>query len=258
MARGLARLLPCTVNQLAEFFGVSQSTIYNWQSQYPEFLEAIKEGRTSSDVNVVERLFENATGYSYTTQKAIKVKEVFYSETGRKIREAERVQVVDVEEFVPPQTVAQIFWLKNRVPEHFREKLHPAQDDPDTADLDAVERRQAEMAKAVDRVLCFSLNGHGHGPNGHAEPRHLTNSHVRRRTNGPYGDSGKLIATCDARLLRRRGNRLTFALPCQRCPRSPMSPSIGVLITRHRGPWRRSASEHMDVTKMSDCRSCGA
>ena len=53
----------------------------------------------------------------------MKVKTVDYDpETGKKIREAEKWVAVEEEVHIPPQVTAQIFWLKNRKPDQWREK----------------------------------------------------------------------------------------------------------------------------------------
>ena len=47
-----------TTEQIAAFFGVCPATIYNWKAQFPEFLEAIREGKLPADCLVAEKLFE--------------------------------------------------------------------------------------------------------------------------------------------------------------------------------------------------------
>ena len=53
--------------------------------------------------------------------KPIKVKEVLY-ENGKRISEKEHIEYADEEIYIPPDTTAQIFWLKNRKPEEWRDK----------------------------------------------------------------------------------------------------------------------------------------
>lgn len=57
-------------------------------------------------------------------KKPIKVRKVEYNdETGKKIREVEEIVETVEEVHVPADTTAQIFWLKNRKPEAWRDKV---------------------------------------------------------------------------------------------------------------------------------------
>jgi hypothetical protein len=50
-----------TTEQIAAFFGVCPATIYNWKAQFPEFLEAIREGKLPADCLVAEKNIPNST-----------------------------------------------------------------------------------------------------------------------------------------------------------------------------------------------------
>ena len=55
-------------------------------------------------------------------KKTFKVKEVLYSDSGKRLKETEKlVEGVD-EVYITPDTTAQIFWLKNRKPNTWRDK----------------------------------------------------------------------------------------------------------------------------------------
>jgi hypothetical protein len=115
LVRRLALLgLANTTRQLAVFFGVSERTIYYWKSQFPEFLQAIREGQLPADALVAERMFERACGYEWIEEQAFKVKETFYSESGKKLKEREDVKVIEVIKRLPPDPTAGKFWLTNR------------------------------------------------------------------------------------------------------------------------------------------------
>lgn len=101
-------LLGFTDKQLADFFGVNESTINRWKHKYPEFCMSIKRGKVIADAQVVESLYNRATG--------IEVTEVEVRDDGKK--KVKRV----IKKFIPPDTTAQIFWLKNRQPELWRDK----------------------------------------------------------------------------------------------------------------------------------------
>ena len=75
--RRLARLgLPCTTEQLATFFDVSERTIERWSARFPQFCQSIKEGQLHTDCLVAEKLFERAVGVEFVEQQVLKVKRV--------------------------------------------------------------------------------------------------------------------------------------------------------------------------------------
>ena len=97
-----------TVRDLAEFFGVSERTIYRWQISHPAFGQALKLGRFDADERVERSLYHKATGYSFESEK------VFQYEG--------QIMRTPTLEHVPPDTTAAIFWLKNRRPDDWRDK----------------------------------------------------------------------------------------------------------------------------------------
>ena len=51
--------------QLADLFGVNESTITRWKQASPELMHALKEGKAIADARVVRSLYERATGYEH-------------------------------------------------------------------------------------------------------------------------------------------------------------------------------------------------
>ncbi|SRR6266487_2271400 len=101
-------LLGATDDDLARHFEVSVDTITEWKKVHPEFSASIKEGKDEADSNVGRRLYERAMGFEHDSEE-IKV-------VGGKV---ERVKVRKI---YPPDTVAAIFWLKNRQKLNWRDK----------------------------------------------------------------------------------------------------------------------------------------
>lgn len=97
-----------TDEQLARKMGISCGTLYAWKNKFPEISEALKKGKEVVDVEVENALLKRALGYEYTETM------VEHSPDGVKRRETVK--------FIPPDVTAQIFWLKNRKPETWREK----------------------------------------------------------------------------------------------------------------------------------------
>jgi hypothetical protein len=100
--------LGATDIEIADFFEVSDRTVYRWQLQFPEFCQALKAGKEAADDRVERSLYHKATGYSFESEK-------IFQHQGEVIRAKTR-------EHVPPDTVSMIFWLKNRRPEQWRDK----------------------------------------------------------------------------------------------------------------------------------------
>lgn len=107
--------------QIMAKLGISKPTFYEYQKKYPNFLNAIKRGKEIVDVEVENALLQKALGFKETIKKGIKVKEVLYTD-GKRTSEKEHIEYVDEEVFIPPDTTAQIFWLKNRKPKEWRDK----------------------------------------------------------------------------------------------------------------------------------------
>lgn len=92
--------------QLAHNIGISTCTLYEWKRRFPKIGEALKKGKEIVDIEVENALLKRALGYSYTETMTEE------SDDGTKYRETTK--------FVPPDTTAQIFWLRNRKPEKWR------------------------------------------------------------------------------------------------------------------------------------------
>lgn len=102
--------LGATDKEIAEFFGIAESTLNNWKLAYPSFLEALKRGKDELDLLVEQSLFRKAMGYTFDSVK------VFMPANAR------APVYAPITEHCPPDTTAMIFWLKNRQPDKWRDK----------------------------------------------------------------------------------------------------------------------------------------
>lgn len=97
--------------ELADFFNVNVDTIYEWQKRHESFSDALKCGKRYSDEKVKSALYGRALGY-----ESVEVKEELGG-SGKKITTTTKQIAGD--------TTAQIFWLKNRDPENWRNNPEP-------------------------------------------------------------------------------------------------------------------------------------
>lgn len=100
-----------TNEQIAENMGIGLSTLYEWQNRYTEFSDALKVSKEIVDRHVENALLKRALGYTY---------EECTWEPSRDT--GEMILTKKIEKQVIPDTTAQIFWLKNRKPEDWRDK----------------------------------------------------------------------------------------------------------------------------------------
>lgn len=102
-------LLGADDKRIADFFEISEATLYRWKADYPEFCESLKNGKENADAAIAASLYNRAKGY-------VGKKTVTATNQGV----ITDIQVVD--EYVAPDTTAAIFWLKNRQPKQWRDK----------------------------------------------------------------------------------------------------------------------------------------
>lgn len=102
-------MLGLTDKELAVFFEVAESTIYVWKNDYPEFSEALKDSKALADAEVAAKLFHRATGYEHPED------DIRVVQGG--------IVITPTIKHYPPDTTAAIFWLKNRQPALWRDKV---------------------------------------------------------------------------------------------------------------------------------------
>ncbi len=104
-----------TDEQIAQNMGIGTRTLYEWKQKYPQISQSLKINKEIVDIQVENALLKRALGYSFTeTTKERKMNDA----TGK----YEMVTTKEVVKEVTPDTTAQIFWLKNRKPEEWRDK----------------------------------------------------------------------------------------------------------------------------------------
>lgn len=99
--------------EIADDLGISVGTLWKWTQQYPELLSAIKTGKKLADQEIERSLYRRALGYDTTEEKGLVVGNGPYA----------HVEVVNIKRHVPADTTSMIFWLKNRNPKEWRDKI---------------------------------------------------------------------------------------------------------------------------------------
>ena len=100
-----------TDEQIAKNLGISKVTLYKYINEHTELSELLKKGKEVIDIEVENALLKRVLGYKYD-----EVTREVNSDTGKLV-----VSKVVTKE-VQPDTTAQIFWLKNRKPEAWRDR----------------------------------------------------------------------------------------------------------------------------------------
>lgn len=110
------------IDQIAKNLGISKTTLYSYMKKYPELSEHLKKGKEISDYQVENELFKKAVGFTRKIKRPVKIKEVEYN-NGKRVKETERIEMVEEEVYYPPELGAQVFWLKNRRPDKWKDKV---------------------------------------------------------------------------------------------------------------------------------------
>ena len=105
---------------IADKMGIAKSTLNDWKVRFPVIMDALKRNKEIVDVEVENALLKKATGFFQRVKKVHKLKTVKMD--GQKRIETEELVEKEEDVYFPPETVAQIFWLKNRKPDQWREK----------------------------------------------------------------------------------------------------------------------------------------
>lgn len=136
-----------TDEQIAHNMGIRRETLIEWKKKYPNISNTLKKGKEIVDFQVENALLKKALGHKEIVLKAFKVKEVKYKD-GKRVSEKERIEHAEEEVYIPPDTLAEIFWLKNRKPDKWREKQ---KEEIDTSALDKLDSILAEIKEDAKR-----------------------------------------------------------------------------------------------------------
>jgi len=97
-----------TQEQIAHDLRISWRTLTTWKKRYVAVDQALTEGKAIADGQVEKALYRRACGYSYLEKKRVKLPDG-------------TIRTESTKKEVAPDVTAQIFWLKNRNREAWRD-----------------------------------------------------------------------------------------------------------------------------------------
>ena len=101
--------LGATDMEVADFFEVDVRTLYRWKAENEQFCQALKAGKDVADERVERSLYARANGYEH---EEVDIRVV-----------AGAIVQTPIRKYYPPDTTACIFWMKNRRPGEWRDKV---------------------------------------------------------------------------------------------------------------------------------------
>jgi len=100
--------------KVADFIGCGITTFHKLKNEIPEIVEIQKESKRHIDDEVQSALLKRALGYEYEEKHSTMKVDTEGNASVAEIR--------TVTKAIPPDTIAAIFWMKNRRPEEWRDK----------------------------------------------------------------------------------------------------------------------------------------
>ena len=122
--RGLARR-GLSDEDIAKSIGINKATLYRWKAKSAVISDTLKEGKLVADLAVESALFKKATGFTVTDTKTTSFLD---KETGELVEGKSEVTT----KHVLPDTLAIMFWLKNRRPDLWKDKVTEQSDTAET------------------------------------------------------------------------------------------------------------------------------
>ncbi len=126
--------------EIALTFGISPDLFKKWKATYPSFKDAIENGRTRADAEVVAALFKRATGkFSIPHTEVIKYKDSY--------------ETLDMRKHFPPDTEAAKYWLNNRSKEHWKQRSAQEVSGPNGKAIELESTNKGELIDAIVKLV---------------------------------------------------------------------------------------------------------
>lgn len=123
-----------TEDQIAKNMGISPKTLYNWKTSELLILQALKKGKEVVDFEVENALLKRALGYTITIEED-------------RLDKDGCIHTLKKDVHIPADTTAQIFWLKNRKPDKWRDKVIDTENEKEIANASDI---LIKIRKTVD------------------------------------------------------------------------------------------------------------
>lgn len=131
-----------TDKQIACNMGITRETLNQWKNRFSDISDTLKKGKEVVDRQVENALLKRALGYEY-------------DEVKEKYEAGVLTERTVTRKMVVPDTTAQIFWLKNRKPEEWREKrvVENREEYEDDGFLDALNGQAKKVFEKAGDVI---------------------------------------------------------------------------------------------------------
>ena len=114
-----------TDEQIANNIGISRSTLFEWKKNNQDISNALKKGKEVVDIEVENAMLKRALGYTITINEQKVDKDGYVHDLKRDVH-------------IPGDVTAQIFWLKNRKRQQWRDKFEYSNDGGEISKLDEI------------------------------------------------------------------------------------------------------------------------
>ena len=111
--------------QISKNMGISEATLYRYKANHPEIKEALRKGKEVVDIEVENAMLKRAKGYTVTITEQKLDKDGYVHDLKRDVH-------------IPGDVTAQIFWLKNRRRQQWRDKVEYSNDGGEISKLDEI------------------------------------------------------------------------------------------------------------------------
>lgn len=132
-------MLGATDREMSQLLGIPLTRLKAWQEKYPDFASAWLDGKLQADIKVAGALFKRACGFTVTTHKETK-DGLFREET-----------------HYPPDVKACTFWLTNRRPDEWQNKIEHDIGDKGKHLIDKI--TEMEAARRIAYALTKATQG---------------------------------------------------------------------------------------------------
>ena len=123
-----------TDEQIAKNIGINRTTLYDWKKKEVNIADALKRGKEVIDFEVENALLKKALGYTITIKE-------------EKLDKDGCVHTLEKDVHIPPDTTAQIFWLKNRKPNNWKDRVETDEDKEAVANASQVIAKIRKVAQ---------------------------------------------------------------------------------------------------------------